>query len=280
MNTPTEISSLPEYINLIDQLTNPGASYLYRGQENAEWRVNSSAYRRLLKMQTSAETTSLEMQTDADIGLLADLFTGYLKQVVDEVQLKYPSTYRNLTPLECMAHLQHNKVATGLIDFTLSPLVALWFACDNQEDTKGKIFILENDNSKINEITTPERLRQGLDVFFDMDQTQWYLWAPTLDSLAVDTQRMMMQQSVFLFGLPEIDTEMIMQEIIVPQEHKEGFRTTLAQLGISEKTLFSDLLGFFERNTHAHPYDLSLAEPYGEITSDEGRTVQEGQALL
>ena len=224
MNTPTEISSLSEYINLIDQLTNPGASYLYRGQENAEWQVNSSAYRRLLKMQTSAETTSLEMQTDADTGLLADLFTCYLKQIVDEVQLKYPSTYRNLTPLECMAHLQHNKVATGLIDFTLSPLVALWFACDNQEDTKGKIFILENDNSKIKEITTPERLRQGLDVFFDMDQTQWYLWAPTLDSLAVDTQRMMMQQSVFLFGLPEVDTAMIMQEIIVPQEHKEGFR--------------------------------------------------------
>lgn len=273
MNTPTEISSLTEYIDLIDQLTNPGASYLYRGQENAEWQINSSAYRRLLKMQTSAETASLEMQTDADTGLLADLFTCYLKQIVDEVQLKYPSTYRNLTPLECMAHLQHNKVATGLIDFTLSPLVALWFACDNQENAKGKIFILENDNSKIQEITTPERLRQGLDVFFDVDQTQWYLWAPTLDSLAVDTQRMMMQQSVFLFGLPEVDTAMIMQEIIVPQEHKEGFRTALAQLGISEKTLFSDLLGFFERNTHAHSYDISLAEPYyGEITSDEGRT--------
>lgn len=277
MNTPAEISSLPEYINLINKLTDPGASYLYRGQENAEWQVNSSAYRRLLETPTRAETNSSEIQTDANTSLFADLFTCYLKQIVDEVQLKYPSTYRNLNPLECMAHLQHNKVATGLIDFTLSPLVALWFACDNQEDTKGKIFILENDNSKINEITTPERLGQGLDVFFDMDQTQWYLWTPTLDSLVVDTQRMMMQQSVFLFGLPEIDTEMIMQEIIVPQEHKEGFRTVLAQLGISEKTLFSDLLGFFERNTHAHLYDLSLAEPYyGEITSDEGRTTREG----
>ena len=190
-------------------------------------------------------------------------------------KLRYPSTYKDLFPLECMAHLQHNKVATGLIDFTFSPLVALWFACDNHENTKSKVFILENDNSKIKEITTPERLQQGLDVFFDMDQAQWYLWAPTLDSLAVDTQRMMMQQSVFLFGLPEVDTEMITQEIIVPQEHKEGLRTALAKLGISEKTLFSDLLGFFERNTHGHLYDLSLAEPYyGEITSDEGHTAQ------
>ena len=103
MNTPIEISTLTEYIDLIDQLTAPGASYLYRGQENAEWQVTSSAYRRLLKMQISDETSSLEIQTEADTGsleiqtdvdtdslpkqadaetgLLADLFTCYLKQI-------------------------------------------------------------------------------------------------------------------------------------------------------------------------------------------------------
>lgn len=251
MNTPIEISSLTEYIDLIDQLTNLGTSYLYRGQENAEWRVTSSAYHRLLIGHTDVETD-----------LLPDLFVGYLKQIIDEIQLRYPSTYRDLSPLECMAHLQHNKVATGLIDFTFSPLVALWFACDNRENTNGKVFVLENDRERIEEITTKDKLQQNLDEFFDVDHAQWYLWAPTLDSLAVDTQRMTMQQSVFLFGLPEVDTEMIMREIIVLQEHKESLRTALAKLRISEKTLFSDLLGFFERNTHAHPYDRTLAEPY------------------
>ena len=269
MNTSVEISNLPAYINVIEQITDPCVSYLYRGQENVEWRVTSSAYRRLLIGQSHAET-----------GLLADLFAGYLKQIVDEIKLRYPSTYRDLYPLECMAHLQHNKVATGLIDFTFSPLVALWFTCDNQENTNGKVFVLKNDREKIEKITTKDRLQQNLDEFFDADQPQWHLWAPTLDSLAVDTHRMMMQQSVFLFGLPEVDTEMVMQEIIVPQEHKEGLRMALAKLGITEKTLFSDLLGFFERNTHAHPYDLSLAEPnYGE-TSDERHADQNGQALL
>ena len=33
-------------------------------------------------------------------------------------------------------------------------------------------------------------------------------------------------------------------------------------MGISEKTLFSDLLGFFERNTYTQLYDQTLAEPY------------------
>ena len=35
-------------------------------------------------------------------------------------------------------------------------------------------------------------------------------------------------------------------------------------MGISEKTLFADLLGFFERNTARHSYDLTL------VTSNNG----------
>ena len=250
MNTPIEIFNLADYIDQIDNITHLEKSYLYRGQENEAWRVTSSAYRRL------------EKQVDADPDLLDDLFVGYVKQIVDEVQLKYPSTYRDLFPLECMAHLQHNKVSTGLIDFTLSPLVALWFACDNRENANGKVLVLENDSRRIEEIKTTEKLQQELDAFFDVDRAQWYLWSPTLDSRAVDTERMNMQQSVFLFGLPEVDTEMINQEIIIHRSAKEGIRTVLEKMGISERTLFSDLLGFFERNMYAQPYDQTLVEPY------------------
>ena len=269
MNTPIEISNLADYINQIDEIINPEKSYLYRGQENEAWRVTSSAYRRLEK-QIGTVSSALS-------GFLPDLFVGYLKQIVDEVQLKYPSTYTDLSPLECMAHLQHNKVATGLIDFTFNPLAALWFACDNREKTNGKVLVLENDSETIEEITTKDRLQQNLDEFFDVDQVQWYLWTPTLDSLAVDTQRMTMQQSVFLFGSPEVTRELITQEIVIHSEHKENLRTALAKMGILEKTLFSDLLGFFERNTSEQPYDLTLAEPYYGGTRDEEHTSQSKQ---
>ena len=271
MNTSIEISSLADYINLIDEITDPDINYLYRGQENEAWHVTSSAYRRLVKQAETgapeqqrniANDLLLEIEADIEPSLLADLFVGYSRQIVDEVKLRYPSIYRDMTPLECMAHLQHNRVATGLIDFTFSPLVALWFACGNQEEANGKVFVLENDSEKIEEIKTTEQLQQELDAFFDVYQPQWYLWSPTLDSRAVDTERMNMQQSVFLFGLPEINTEMIAQEIIIPNGPKENIRTALAKMGISEKTLFSDLLGFFERNSYNQPYDRTLTEPY------------------
>ena len=271
MNEPIEISNLADYINEINTITHSNKIYLYRGQENEEWQVNSSAYRRLEISVSPSERASVSEQASVtEYNRLSDVLRSphrdYLLQIVNEIQLKYPSTYRDLHPLECMAHLQHNKVATGLIDFTFNPLVALWFACnkENDEDTNGKVIVLENDSRRIAEIKTMEELERDLGTFFDVDREQWYLWAPTLDSRKVDTERRTMQQSVFLFGLPEIDRKMITQEIIIPAEHKESLRTELVKMGISEKTLFADLLGFFERNTARHSYDLTL------VTSNNG----------
>ena len=258
MNGQVKISSLTDYISQIDKITTPEKSYLYRGQENEDWQVNSSAYRRLERQHDDP--------SDVSSDVICRLWGDYLGQIINEIKLRYPSTYRDLHPLECMAHLQHNKVATGLIDFTYSPLVALWVASANKNIT-GKVFVLENENEKIKEINTLEVLQRKLDTFFGENQEQWYLWSPTLDSRTVDTERMTMQQSVFLFGLPEMDGEMIAQEIVIPAEHKEDLRSELAKMGISEETLFSDLLGFFERNTQEQPYDLGL------VTFNDGETL-------
>lgn len=253
MHGKIEISSLADYISQIPNITTSEKSYLYRGQENEDWQVNSSAYRRLSK------------QYDAPSDVLRRLWGDYLKQIINEIKLRYPSTYRDLSALECMAHLQHNRVATGLIDFTYSPLVALWVACANK-DINGKVFVLENVNEKFIEIGTLEALQRELEAFFGENQEQWHLWAPTLDSRTVDTERMTMQQSVFVFGLPEMDGEMVAQEIPIPAEHKEKLRSELAKMGISEETLFSDLLGFFERNSQEQPFNLRPATSNGGET--------------
>ena len=160
-----------------------------------------------------------------------------------------------------MAHLQHNSVATGLIDFTYNPLVALWFACEPEGATAGTVFVVTIDPDRIREITTKSALDQDLKRFFEEDG-QWHLWQPSIDNSAVDTQRMTMQQSVFLFGLPAVAHSMIAREMLIPPAHKDTVRRELETLGISEKTLFSDLAGFLERNTAQSPYNRDLAEDY------------------
>ena len=87
MNEPIEISNLVDYINKINTITHSNKIYLYRGQENEEWQVNSSAYRRL------------ERLYDGPPDVLRYLWQSYLKQIIDEIKLKYPSTYRDLCRL-------------------------------------------------------------------------------------------------------------------------------------------------------------------------------------
>ena len=247
MNSSIEIVGLEDYIGYIGDIATSEKGHLYRGQEDAEWRVRSSALRRL----------ELEEEYTTTDDSFPYVYLEYLLQMIYDVKLNYPSTYRNLFPLECMAHLQHNGVATGLIDFTLNPLVALWFACAyQQEEIDGKVIVLENDRDIIEEIKTPDRLENGLETFFGVNEAKWHLWSPALDSQFVDTQRMTRQHSVFLFGLPEVASEMVASEIVIPYLHKRQLRTELAKIGISEQTLFADLLGFFTRNTVQHPYAL------------------------
>ena len=244
MNSPIEISDLESYITYIDGTATYEKSHLYRGQEDEEWPVTCSALRRLESNQEDPRDELFYQYRD------------YMLKIVDEVQLEYPSIYRSLSPLECLAHLQHNGVATGLIDFTFNPLVALWFACDYQkENTAGKVFILENRPEQIEEIRTTQDLRKELEDFFDVTEEKWHLWSPTLDSQVVDTQRMTMQQSAFLFGAPEMHNQMFAEEIVIPYASKKELRSALSKVGVSEETLFADHLGFLQRNTTEQPYD-------------------------
>ena len=163
-STQEPITSLADYITAINKIAVPtdDSRYIYRGQKNERWHIQSGALRRLQKEPLQPPE------------LLPYFFRGYIHQIIDEVQLRYSNVYNNLTALECMAHLQHNRVATGLIDFTYNPLVALWFACETDEATDGKVFVVKVQPDKIREIKTKGALDQELKRFFEEDG-QWHL---------------------------------------------------------------------------------------------------------
>ena len=75
MNTPIKITSLEEYINQIKDITDPDVNYIYRGQENAEWLIRSSGYRRVLKEQPNADPYSL---TELFIDYLIPFLNNYI----------------------------------------------------------------------------------------------------------------------------------------------------------------------------------------------------------
>ena len=226
----------------------------FRGHASAAWLLESSALRRLKEGQ------------DVSKGLVGYLFTGYLDDIVNKIRVRFPE-YDKLSDLEIMAHLQHQGGATGLIDFTESPLVALHFACQSvlekgdslsPSPSNGKVFAVRLDGKGISEVRKKETLQKSVDQFFPANPGKLWFWRP-----GHDDRRMVFQQSVFVFGHPAIDGHRDGVDFFeIPQIEKSALLGLLETMGVSERTLFSDFAGFADANAHTEKYPARSAEVY------------------
>jgi hypothetical protein len=99
---------------------------MWRGQSNVDWGVDSSGYRRVVgsKRQNNNKDWSL---------------TSYEKSLLEQATHKgYRfQNGRELYDLELLSKLQHHGVATRLVDFSRSALVALWFCISGNQNKTG-----------------------------------------------------------------------------------------------------------------------------------------------
>ena len=72
---------------------------------------------------------------------------------------------REVSDLQLLAKLQHFGAATGRLDFTWSPLVALWFASDEYELIKMGGRLVRHSRRlifQLSEVPVPRRLFEGV----------------------------------------------------------------------------------------------------------------------
>ena len=149
-------SVLEKYLQQIRDATSKPGVYAYRGQSRAEWSLHSAATRRLAKT----------------LGHDALNAPGFSKVYIDyhrETLIGPARTRgfgvefgRDISDLQLLAKLQHYEAATGLLDFTWSPLIALWFA-SRESDSDGKLFAV-NVNDPIRVARVPSDVeRQTID---------------------------------------------------------------------------------------------------------------------
>ena len=166
--------------------------------------------------------------------------------------------------LELLAELQHRGAATCLIDFTRNALAALWFACEMhslwwqvkpEDESNGKVFAVSGRFKKI----TPELIHRKIDDFFKKDEHgkySLYQWEPMpQNNRTVARQRIVAQQSVFVFGDDDIKVE---SECMILGEQKREILISLDNIvGINERTIFPDIDGFAQQNAHDKSYSVS-----------------------
>ncbi len=233
--------------------------FLYRGQADAAWPVDCAAARRL----KNNPAAPIEEQ------LMSQLLVGYLEFLIDRARMRGflpPDGFdQNSTDLELMAQLQHQGAATGLIDFTRQPLVALWFACNEHREKNGAVYLLPR--SAIEEMKRREDTKKKIESLYKENKLR--AW-----EVAALGNRIVAQSSVLVFGLPMIASSK-MERLIVKAENKSAVIKELDALyGVNEETLFSDFSGYAVANSSSKAFDVGQTISYWEeqIESASGET--------
>ena len=219
-------------------------SFLYRGQADSDWDVNCSAVRRLA---TNRADTQQAPAHPAVVSYLDSL----LREAAQHVG-KWADLPGGFSQLQILAQLQHFGAATPLIDFTLNPFVALWFASNDRLDRDGAVYTLSRRD--LREIDESDVGAKDIISYF-YPETTWddppYVWFPKrLPGRAEH------QQSAFVLGVTSQIAPYRLKKCVVAKGAKtELIRELRDDYGIREEDLFADLPGFAQANSVSRHLD-------------------------
>ncbi len=231
-------STIDSYLVRIQEMADPSGIYSYRGQRNADWLLQSGATRRLVQEYGDSISTDPEFP---------ELYISYHRETLLETARARGydvDSGRKLSDLELLAKLQHLGAPTGLLDFSWSPLVALWFACIDPNND-GKLFMV-NTNDAVSVIRLDNDLAaEGLTTVLTEVATppRIFYWEPAVAGEAA--HRIVRQRSVFIIGPPLglVDDHMT-SHLLIPQSDKEQLLAELAVLDYDHESMFFDVHGF------------------------------------
>lgn len=235
------IRTVKGFIDWLEEMK--GRFVLYRGLEDANWEVESSGYRRI-------------KPEDGEVP--PRVFQNYIQRLLDQADLQgfKKRGGEELSELELLAELQHNGAATCLIDFTSNALVALWFACQEEQKKPGKVVAMATDNpTDFSSIEDAKILNKSIKDF--LNKGKLWKWKPRDFN-----NRIVAQGSVFVFGEGKVEKRRY-EEIKINRDSKQKIQEELKEkFGISEESLFSDFSGFAQSNAHDKPYSYTAEDQF------------------
>lgn len=243
------ISRIDQLINLFREFD---SSWIFRGQMNSEWVIESSLERYLKKIGFSEFARKLE-----------DFF------VCEFSARAHHYISRDLLPktkLGWLSLMQHHGLPTRLIDFTESPFIALFFAFDGLVDEESDVAVWAFNFSKIESDAFEylkkfgrlnagyEWIRTNRDVVFDTyvdGNSHEVLWVtePDLHNLRLENQKGTfllsgkLDKPVMDYLDGESEVESYAKKIVIPGGVRSEVYFLLNSMGVDNRRIYPGLDG-------------------------------------
>ena len=209
-----KIKSLENYTEFIAQ--NCTFSTVFRGHTNIDFELIPSVGR-------TWKRQPIEKVVKAETNMLRIFRTS---------SFTFLKSY-NIIELELLAIAQYHGMKTRLLDWTRSALIALFFACEKDENVDACVYIL--NDKKINFIDGP-----AAHEIKPFSLTKDIFYIPH-----TSTNRIMAQSGLFLVFRNPLEgfTSEALIKVIIPKGIKKSIIHRLQILGITKAVLFPDLDG-------------------------------------
>ena len=150
------IKNLSEYIHLVTIIASInnddsfGETVIFRGISDKDYDLTPGL----------ARMKSLNADTEANL--------------INDFLVRRPDAFNGLTDFDIMSKMQHYGLPTRLLDFTLNPLVALYFACESKNNKKGRILChstyVKNDSDVFAKGICSAAFRKAFDENYTIDE--------------------------------------------------------------------------------------------------------------
>lgn len=238
-----EIIEIKNLYDFEDFLTGLNGDWVFRGQSNSSWPIESSLYRFFEEAEDFVGKDNRNWRIAAEAGCLEEFKKDgalYLDKLPNDNNL-----------LEWLSIMQHYGSPTRLLDVTCSPYVALFFAVEtNQNDAavyaiKPSHFSALDETPYLDESEYETFIRDGLE-----NNYRVALYPPTFSN-----ERLVIQQGMFLLcnTLKQSMSSILenyaaanggLYKVIIPGHLKMEANRKLIDLNITSATLYPSLEGY------------------------------------